>query len=1025
MTDEELLDLFVQNRSEDAFRTLLERHLALVYAAALRQVRDPGMAQDVAQAVFVILARKSAAVRKKGTPLPAWLLVVTRYASVNALQRLKVRVHHEREAVAMKTQSASTVDSEILSSIIDEALNRLAPPDRAAIALYYLENRSLREIGDILVVSEDAAQKRVSRALDRLKLILARRGIVSPADALEASLHQYGAIAVPPMLLASILSGVLGHSAVSGAGSLIARQVLKKMLLAKVKVAVLSAAIAGVVAAPTVPLVYHALSGPSVAITSPLPNPASGPVLSAVAPIPTGYTVIDLTPAGLPMAIASGIWHNQQVGGAGTVHEHAMLWLGTAASAVDLNPNGFTSSTAYATYGVKQVGYGIDQTDSQHALEWNGSSTKYVDLNPYGFDSSKIYDISGNQEVGIGQIANSLGGGVTNVNPVLATPAMTVHALLWIDDTNNIHGPGDEGFVEEMHLNVNGVPVDKAIIDLNPKGFTESVARATDGFKQVGSGYGVATGGQEHALLWSSTAASAIDLNPNGFVSSQAYGIGGLQIVGHGTTLNNTGTLTGLEPLHALLWTGGSAASAVDLSPSGFFSSLAAATNGRQQVGFGNATNDYSEHALLWNSSAKNFVDLNQFLPTGFHNADANSINAQGDIVGMAMDSSNKWHAIEWVPNVIHTPVNPSRNALSPNIFQRILSLNSLHVKGLLYTPDGTHPIELFAQQPDFCRVNGHYDDSGPNGPQTTDVIITAEHVLTLDAASKTETIEPENRIDAEYQIAEVLQNFVQMLFGADQNYTKLRSETLSGVQTNVYQGLIAQQARIEVWVNPATGLPVKAVLYQTSHNQPDQPLGEFDTIEPNPSISAAVFDPKIPSDYTIIQTKPIDATNGGGLYGSSGSSFGNMQIGVRYSIALNNGDVLLCWYLYDDRNHAENFMSHYVNNMLTINSMTGMAYRQYLLHADAAPQGYHWRWSLLRPANPTENPAAIISILAKDASGDSNEETIQPIIFLPKDLPELVQKLQLLTLPAGYAPMSLSQIETLSQMKTLQSTAP
>ncbi|HTV46819.1 MAG TPA: sigma-70 family RNA polymerase sigma factor [Phycisphaerae bacterium] len=659
-TDFELLDAFVRNRSEDAFKTLLDRHLKLVYGAALRQVNNPDMAQDIAQAVFFILARKALSVNKKRIPLIAWLLTVTRYAVINELNRQRAQARHEREAAAMKTQSASAVDSEALSSIIDEAMNRLSGSDRTAIAAYYLENRNLREVGDVLAVSEDAAQKRVSRALDRLKVILARRGIVCTADALEASLHQYGAVAVPPMLLAAVLSGALGHSAVSGAGSLIARQVLKKMLLAKVKIVVLSAAVAGVAAAPTVPLVYHALSGHSATITTPLPSPA---------PIPTAYTVIDLTPAGLSQASAMGIWGNQQVGIAynDASTQHAMLWLGTAASVVDLNPNGFLISAAYATNGRQQVGYGRDQAGQFHALQWNGSAAKYADLNPDGFAASQIYDISGGQEVGDGVIPDGSGG-------------VSTHAMLWIDKTNQDFQAmmKADGAVEELEINVHGLHVDKYIIDLNPKGFSESEAQATDGFQQVGYGTPVGStpigigltslpqqagnvrmgqikvnGGTvmakltlyaEHALLWSGSAVSVVDLNPKGFISSEARGISGLQQVGYGTNR------TGPEMEHALLWTHGSAASVVDLNPNGFISSQACATNGRQQVGFGNTTSNNSQHALLWNSSANNFVDLNQFLPAGFIQAMAISINAQGEIVGEAVDGSGNWHAIEWVP---------------------------------------------------------------------------------------------------------------------------------------------------------------------------------------------------------------------------------------------------------------------------------------------------------------------------------------------------------------------------------------
>ncbi|HTV47801.1 MAG TPA: sigma-70 family RNA polymerase sigma factor [Phycisphaerae bacterium] len=266
LTDAELLGSFVRDRSEDAFKTLLDRHLKLVYGAALRQVNDPGIAEDIAQGVFMALARKAPSLQGRAATLPVWLLTATRFAVYNTLRNRMVRAQYEQKAAVMKTQSATSTDSNVLRSIIDEALNRLTPPDRTAIAAYYLENRNLREVGDILTVSEDAAQKRVSRALDRLREVLARRGIVCPADALEASLHQYGAVAIPPMLLTAIFNGVFSHGGIPTAGSVIAQHILKRLLLKKVAIIALSTMAVAAVAAPVAPVVYRAALGNSSVI---------------------------------------------------------------------------------------------------------------------------------------------------------------------------------------------------------------------------------------------------------------------------------------------------------------------------------------------------------------------------------------------------------------------------------------------------------------------------------------------------------------------------------------------------------------------------------------------------------------------------------------------------------------------------------------------------------------------------------------------------------------------------------------
>lgn len=172
-------------------------------------------------------------------------------------------------------------------------------------------------------------------------------------------------------------------------------------------------------------------------------------------------------------------------------------------------------------------------------------------------------------------------------------------------------------------------------IDLNPSGFSHSVAQGISGTQQVGCGG--ATGGNEHALLWSSSAASYVDLNPSGFEWSEAFGISGTQQVGRGDS-------------HALLWSG-TAASYVDLNPSGFTYSYAYGTNGTQQVGYGNGSaTGGNYHALLWSETAASYVDLHQFLPTGFANSYAHGIDSYGNIVGSAADSSGNGHAILWEP---------------------------------------------------------------------------------------------------------------------------------------------------------------------------------------------------------------------------------------------------------------------------------------------------------------------------------------------------------------------------------------
>src|SRR3954454_2853237 len=97
MDDSSLLHEYVNAGCDRAFADLVTRHIDLVYAAARRMTRDAHLAEDVTQAVFIVLAKKASHLRH-GAMLPAWLLTTTRYASANALTQLTRRRKHERIA---------------------------------------------------------------------------------------------------------------------------------------------------------------------------------------------------------------------------------------------------------------------------------------------------------------------------------------------------------------------------------------------------------------------------------------------------------------------------------------------------------------------------------------------------------------------------------------------------------------------------------------------------------------------------------------------------------------------------------------------------------------------------------------------------------------------------------------------------------------------------------------------------------------------------------------------------------------
>lgn len=174
-SDHTLLNAFATRHCQRAFALLVDRHGAMVYSAALRQVRRRDLADDVTQAVFLVLAQRAGSIPPR-VPVGAWLHKTCRYIALNALKVERRRSQHERAAIMAQQQNKAAGWSS-LWPILDEGIEHLADADKTAIVLRFLEQRSLAEVGEQMGVSEDAAGMRVSRALERLRAFFHRRGI--------------------------------------------------------------------------------------------------------------------------------------------------------------------------------------------------------------------------------------------------------------------------------------------------------------------------------------------------------------------------------------------------------------------------------------------------------------------------------------------------------------------------------------------------------------------------------------------------------------------------------------------------------------------------------------------------------------------------------------------------------------------------------------------------------------------------------------------------------------------------------
>jgi RNA polymerase sigma factor (sigma-70 family) len=242
--DMELVRQYAVDGSESAFATLVSRHAGLVYSAALRQVGDPQLAEEITQAVFVILARKAGALGPQ-TILPGWLYRAACYTAGSARKQEFRRHRREQEAYMESTLQTAETDAawKQMSPLLEEAMLRLGQADRDALVLRFFEGRSLNEVGLALGASEDAAKKRVNRALEKLRHFFTRRGVNSTTEIIAGAISAHSVQAVPLALAKSVTVVALAKgAAASGSTLTLIKGALKIMAWTKAKTAVIAGA---------------------------------------------------------------------------------------------------------------------------------------------------------------------------------------------------------------------------------------------------------------------------------------------------------------------------------------------------------------------------------------------------------------------------------------------------------------------------------------------------------------------------------------------------------------------------------------------------------------------------------------------------------------------------------------------------------------------------------------------------------------------------------------------------------------
>lgn len=246
LDDLELLTSYAREESEAAFAALVTRYVNLVYSAALRFTGNPHHAQEITQAVFIILARKAGSLRR-GTVLSGWLYQTARLTAANFVKGEIRRQRREQESYMQSTLNEPDAAAwEQIAPLLDEAMGRLGETDRNAVVLRFFENKTASEVGAALKLTEAAAHKRVNRALEKLRKIFTKRGVTLTAALIAGAVSANSVQAAPVGLAATITATAAKGATLGGSTLALVKEVLKTMAWAKAKlVAVASLIVLG------------------------------------------------------------------------------------------------------------------------------------------------------------------------------------------------------------------------------------------------------------------------------------------------------------------------------------------------------------------------------------------------------------------------------------------------------------------------------------------------------------------------------------------------------------------------------------------------------------------------------------------------------------------------------------------------------------------------------------------------------------------------------------------------------------
>ena len=260
--DMALVSEFARNGSEQAFATLVARHINLVYSISLREVHDPHLAQEVTQAVFIILAQKATSLSSK-TILCGWLCRTARNVAGNALKVQRRRRYREQQAYMESQLSQNEPDNWVqIQPMLEPAMAQLGQKDHDAVVLRFFQGRSFKDVSLALGTSEAGAKMRVNRALEKLRKIFSKRGLTVSTAVIAGAVSANAVQAAPIGLATCVTVAATKGTVVTTSTITLIKTTLKIMAWAKLKTSVLVGS-AALLAIGSATLILHGVEAPT------------------------------------------------------------------------------------------------------------------------------------------------------------------------------------------------------------------------------------------------------------------------------------------------------------------------------------------------------------------------------------------------------------------------------------------------------------------------------------------------------------------------------------------------------------------------------------------------------------------------------------------------------------------------------------------------------------------------------------------------------------------------------------------